>query len=85
MPEFKLKSGETVSGTVEAEDEHHIYLINVTKKNLDGSVTSYYRYWIRKEDLAVEEKPKEEEKEEPKKVVEKVEKPRKRARRRRRK
>jgi len=84
MPEFKLKSGETVSGTVEAEDEHHIYLINVTKKNLDGSVTSYYRYWIRKEDLAVEEKPKEK-KEEPKKVVEKVEKPRKRTRRRRRK
>ncbi len=81
MPEFKLKSGETVSGTVEAEDEHHIYLINVTKKNLDGSVTSYYRYWIRKEDLAVEEKPKEE----PKKVVEKVEKPRKKTRRRRRK
>lgn len=80
MPEFKLKTGETVSGTVEGEDEHYIYLLNATKKNLDGSVTSYYRYWIKKEDLAEEEKPKEESK----KVVEKVEAPKPRRRRRRR-
>ena len=63
MPEFKLKTGETVSGTVEGEDEHYIY-----------------RYWIKKEDLAEEEKPKEESK----RVVEKVEAPEPRRRRRRR-
>jgi len=59
MPEFKLKNGEVVSGLVENEDENYIYLLNAVKKNTDGSVTSYYRYWIRKSDLAKGEESKE--------------------------
>ena len=59
MPEFKLKNGEVVSGLVENEDENYIYLLNAVKKNTDGSVTSYYRYWIEKSDLAKEEESKE--------------------------
>lgn len=66
MPEFKLKNGAIVKGTIEREEPHGYGLINVQVVNPDKSVTSYYRYWVNKADIAPEEK----EEAKPEKVVE---------------
>ncbi|MEM2004437.1 MAG: hypothetical protein QXO75_11555 [Nitrososphaerota archaeon] len=55
MLELKLKNGEAISALlIEREDEDYIYLQHVTKKNLDGSETYYYRYWVRKDEVITE-------------------------------
>jgi hypothetical protein len=60
MPEYRLKTGEEVSGDLEMEDEKYIYLRNALVKNPDGSITSYVRFWFEKANVAVEEIPAEE-------------------------
>ncbi len=60
MPEYRLKNGEVVVGDLDSEDEKYIYLRNAVKKNIDGSATSYVRYWLSKSELVVEETPAEE-------------------------
>lgn len=56
MPEFKLKNGEKIEALlIDREDENYIYLQHVTKTNLDGSTTYYYRYWVKKDEVESED------------------------------